>query len=82
MKKTYAKPELYFESFQMSANIASCGQFDFGKANSADKNTCGFDFYDVGEVFLDPAICDFQTQDGTGEMFCYHTASTANLFNS
>ncbi len=81
MKKNYSKPDLYFESFELTANIANCSHLDFGKANSADINTCSFSFYGVGDVFNN-GMCVYNTQNGGLEMFCYHTAPTAALFNS
>ncbi|MCQ2448897.1 MAG: hypothetical protein MJ132_01725 [Clostridia bacterium] len=82
MKKKYTKPDLYFESFRLSANIATCSQHDFGKSNLADMNSCSFTFYGVGNAFLIDSICDFTTQNGGLEMLCYHTAPSESLFNS
>lgn len=36
MKKPYVRPELYFESFELSQNIADCGW----ELQSADENIC------------------------------------------
>ena len=83
MKKAYTKPELYFESFQLSANIASCGHFDYGYATSAGIDTCGFYYNEQGMVFTDNnSTCVFKSQDGTLSMLCYHTAASAPIFNS
>lgn len=82
MKKAYTKPELYFEDFMLSSNIAgTCGQFDFGKATSGDFNTCGFEFYGVGVVFNN-GTCALTTQDSDFNSLCYFTASPEAIFNS
>ena len=80
MKKAYTKPELYFESFQLSANIASCGHFDYGTANSGDPANCSFDLDGIGTVFSDG--CDYGTQDSTWDSFCYHGSLAEMLFGS
>ena len=80
MKKAYTKPELYFESFQLSANIATCDQFMDGKANSGDPANCSFSFDGIGTVFSDG--CDFSIQDSTLDFLCYHGALAEKLFGS
>ena len=83
MKKAYTKPEMYFESFQLSANIATCGHYDYGYATSSNENTCGFYYNEQGMVFTDKnSTCVYKSQDGTLSMFCYHTASIDAIFNS
>ena len=69
MKKTYAKPQIVFESFQLTANIAGgCNT----RPNSADEATCGY--YDNGWiVFQNSAVCNFPAgPDGEYNGLCYH----------
>ena len=69
MKKTYAKPQIVFESFQLTANIAGdCNT----RPNSADEATCGY--YDNGWiVFQNSAVCNFPAgPDGKHNGLCYH----------
>ena len=69
MKKTYAKPQIVFESFQLTANIA--GGCNTGP-NSADEATCGYN--DNGWiVFQNSAVCNFPAgPDGKHNGLCYH----------
>ena len=49
MKKTYTKPELYFESFELSANIATgCGII----TKTATQGICGYDQPGIGTLFV------------------------------
>ena len=69
MKKTYAKPQIVFESFQLTANIAGdCNT----RPNSADAATCGYN--DNGWiVFQNSAVCNFPAgPDGKHNGLCYH----------
>ena len=70
MKKTYAKPQIVFESFQLTANIA--GDCNTGP-NSADEATCGYN--DNGWiVFQNSAVCiDVKVgPDDNYNGLCYH----------
>ena len=69
MKKTYAKPQIVFESFQLTANIAGdCNT----RPNSANEATCGY--YDNDWiVFQNSAVCNFPAgPDGKHNGLCYH----------
>ena len=69
MKKTYAKPQIVFESFQLTANIAGdCNT----KPNSTNEATCGYN--DNGWiVFQNSAVCNVQVgPDGKHNGLCYH----------
>lgn len=70
MKKTYAKPQIVFESFQLTANIAGgCNT----SPNSTNEATCGYN--DNGWiVFQNSAVCiDVQVgTDGEYNGLCYH----------
>ena len=86
--KKYVKPELFYEGFELSQQIAAC-EFSLGTKdddgithNSTDKNTCGF----WGPTAVGPM---FILQDDNGgctvpyEGYCYHgSTGGANIFNS
>lgn len=84
MKKAYSKPQIMFDDFTLSTNIA--GDCDV-KTNTFGNNTCGMDFSGL-KVFLDTmGGCDHKiTSDGGDGEFagiCYHVFTTGeNLFNS
>lgn len=81
MKKAYVKPQLYFENFELNANIAaSCAVAIHNMA----RNVCGLTINGIGTVFLnDISGCkDYKANDGDYSI-CYHNPSdTQNLFNS
>lgn len=80
MKKTYTKPELYFESFELSANIATgCGII----TKTLTENACGYIQPGVGVLFVDSSTgCDYQGADGDNSV-CYHVpTSDVKLFTS
>ena len=90
MKKVYSKPEIVFENFALSENIANAGCEV--KTNTPAQGTCGIPWAD-GVLFLDSvgSLCtdDYSVpnQGGDGEYngLCYHTFSNdgaQNLFNS
>lgn len=77
MKKTYVKPELSFESFELSASIATgCGMIT---KNSADIINCYFDdgisrIFDVSET---GHACN-HGPDESGKV-CYDNSSDASM---
>ena len=79
MKKSYVKPQVYFEDFQLSASIAAGCTF---KTNHA-KNDCA---YNVGGkyLFVDSVqSCTTTTQDGTWDSICYDIPNdSTRLFTS
>ena len=79
MKKTYVKPELYFESFELSSNIAS-GCQTITKLQSKE-TACGYN--DGVDVIFTSSMggCNVK-DDGTGKI-CYDVPSDSNrLFTS
>lgn len=85
MKKRYQKPEILFEAFSVSTNIASDCEV---KTNSPSNSTCGMDFSGL-KVFMDGmngcSDIGVTNQGGDGEWngICYHIPSgDKNLFNS
>lgn len=86
MKKTYSKPEIMFEDFTLSVNIASgCDT----KVEGHSSGSCGYSTGGV-IVFLETVtgcldgIALPKEMDGTHNGICYHTPTDdfANLFNS
>lgn len=84
MKKTYTKPEISFESFVMSTNIAGDCEKPF--VNNASKGSCpvlgsgGLAIFDG----LVGAACNAEpAEKDTWNGLCYHVPTeAANLFNS
>ena len=88
MKKAYAKPEIMFESFTISTNIAAGCTYKSGL--SVSEQNCGYLFGgDRGSkmIFLtysaDDTGCKTVVPDGYNGM-CYHNPSDGfeNIFNS
>ena len=83
MKRTYEKPDIIFEDFSLSTNIAGDCDTD---TNVQSQNNCGMFFEGLGNVFLTGmGGCDgFQVEiDGAFNGICYHVPDgNNNLFNS
>ena len=79
MKKAYSKPEIYFDSFELSANIAA------GCEVITKNQTQGTCAYVVAgkSFFVEIAACTTTPQDNELNNLCYHVpAEEYNLFNS
>lgn len=82
MKKTYIKPEIMFEEFSLSTNIAAtCGT---PATHSENQYGCG---YAIGRfdqvVFTELMGCSVQEDDGDYNGICYHVPTEAySLFSS
>ena len=88
MKKVYEKPEIMFESFASSTNIAGdclkiIDTFSYG--------LCGFVYDDEHTVFTTdfPDACtttngevDGDEDDNLFDFVCYHNPENTRLFNS
>lgn len=72
MKKTYTRPVVSFESFELSTSIAAgCAT----KSNHAEE--CLFEVPGVGAVFLDKATgCEFTPEEGH---VCYHVPTDQTI---
>ena len=82
MKKTYEKPEVYFESFELSKSIATgCGAgYDHINTDFGTPSSCHY-FYGTDKVFLNLTACNLT--DPGEEMFCYHVpTSDSKVFSS
>lgn len=78
MKKTYMKPEVYFENFELSANIATgCG---WSIEHAQGHCWKGIESFQDLNIFLDAPTCK-STPDENG--LCYHNSSDATrIFTS
>lgn len=73
MKKTYVKPMVAFENFQMTSNIAgNC----VNVANSTQENNCLATQPNGWAIYSSALGCDIQVDD---DKICYHvpTADTS-----
>ena len=80
MKKRYQKPEVSFEDFELSTNIAyTCAV----KVEGPTNGSCGHNVPGVGVVFISTENgCKYTSDDGNFD-FCYHVPTDAQkLFNS
>lgn len=81
--KSYVKPELYFESFELSQHIAACA---LDMPHSRDVNVCwaefdsGYGYPDGVRVFMSQSI---GCQITDFEDYCYTNGSSGiGIFNS
>lgn len=79
MKKTYCKPQIVFENFELCANIAAGCEF---KTNHA-KDVCAYTMLGGMKVFVaDVVSCIYKKQDYAYGV-CYHIPiDTKNIFTS
>ena len=80
MKKAYSKPEIFFEDFSLSTNIAAgCELFP----NFAE-NECGVKWGKKNLFIVGITGCSTIVEDEKGENDypCYHNPSDPNVFNS
>lgn len=70
MKKVYTKPQIAFESFQLTSNIAGdCTT----RPHLTDETTCGYRVDDSWIIFQGNPPCNFPIgQDGRYDKICYH----------
>lgn len=68
MKKTYSKPLLYYESFSLSTQLATCGY-----TATFELNGCPISIPELGgeTIFVTTGICDWYTPN-PDDMICYH----------
>lgn len=78
MKKTYVKPEVYFESFELSANIATGCEISINHTVGACWQ--GVEGFQEFKIFVESNSCK-TTPDENG--LCYHSPTDANnIFTS
>ena len=81
MKKSYVKPQVFFEDFQLSASIAAGCEYTTNHA----MNVCTYEIAGGRNVFIDASTnCrDVTVPEGQYGNVCYHVpADTSNLFTS
>ncbi len=80
MKKTYSKPEILFEDFSLSTNIAAGCEFDV----THDQGSCGIKFgLDVLFNRDMSGVCNEYPENGMHDGYCYHNPTeTNNMFSS
>lgn len=57
MKKTYVKPQVYFEDFQLSASIAGDCTGDNKIPLNHSKESCTYEMPGAGRYFLQTELC-------------------------
>lgn len=80
MRKAYSKPEIFFEDFSLTTNIAANCDV---KTNTPSLDACGVDM--GGDmVMLDKVTgCITKITDGYYDSLCYHNPTEfSNMFNS
>ena len=86
MKKAYQKPEIMFENFTLSTNIA--GDCEGEPVNNATRGTCGVPGSGGDFLFSEKVsgcTLDWELLNGADDYngFCYHNPTEYNnLFNS
>lgn len=80
MKKIYSKPEIMFESFTLSENIAGDCEF---KTKLPSKDNCGYEAGRGNVIFISKETgCTYTSPDGY-DTICYHVPNdNSELFNS
>ncbi len=81
MKKPYFKPEIIFEDFSLSTNIAGDCDHD---TSLQTEGSCGIEWGDEIIFLTGIAGCkeQYETDDGSS-LICYHNPTdTQQLFNS
>ena len=77
MKKTYCKPQIIFEDFELTANIAN------GCRHSAGHNrtSCGYTVPGIGKLFTGSVTigsCNIQVYTDGAYGLCYHLPMERN----
>lgn len=87
MKKIYNAPDILFESFLLSTNIA--GDCEGPKVGNPARGTCGIPGSAPGMNLFSAGIdnpefgCHVPSMDSENDEFCYHNPTEYNnLFNS
>lgn len=86
MKKTYVKPEIMFENFSLSTNIA--GDCEGPAVGNPARGTCGIPGSGPNMNLFSEGIggtngCHIISEDSPNDEFCYHNPTEYNnLFNS
>ena len=82
MKKRYEKPQIVFEDFALSTNIAANCEH---QTSLQTEGACGLDFGGDMIFLINVTGCKekYDVDDGQFNGICYHVPiETSNLFNS
>jgi hypothetical protein len=78
MKKTYVRPEVYFESFELSASIATGCKL----ISNAAERVCPVTDNELGITYFASDMCTYGPPKPNDKV-CYNPpADTANVFTS
>ncbi|MCQ2354927.1 MAG: hypothetical protein MJ102_07535 [Clostridia bacterium] len=78
MKKSYQKPEIVFNNFELSESIAAGCEF----ISNHEYMKCALDDPAFFSIFADVGVCRYYVADGT-DGICYHAPSdSSNVFTS
>lgn len=79
MKRAYVKPDIMFESFMLSTNIATGCEHEASHAQDACAYYAEYTDGIVIPIFLnDVAACKFKKMDEEYNGICYHNPSSLN----
>jgi hypothetical protein len=81
MKKAYSKPEIMFEDFSLSTNVAAGCTF---KTDTKSEGDCGYpNSLGTGTIFTEAANgCKYHVPDNNDSL-CYHVPNEhSDIFNS
>ena len=80
MKKNYSKPDIIFDSFTLSTNVAADCEF---KTPLPKADECGMPYFNYVVFMNEMQGCRKIEPSGVFNTICYHQPSeTNNLFNS
>jgi hypothetical protein len=85
MKKAYTRPEIAFESFSLSENIAASSSNCSRKLENLQDGICGYQFGSKVIFTMTTEGCMVKITDGSPlfDGLCYHIPNDNNkLFNS
>ena len=79
MKKTYTRPEINFDCFEITSNIASSCQYH---PEVSDGNTCGYTIHGRTIFVSTNAGCKYVSPDGQYGICYYVPTADSNVFIS
>lgn len=84
MKKAYVKPQLFYEDFELSHNIANCSIAEDDtktQANYSDGHTCTYDYtLVIGEVIFMEGNNKCGVPMDYADGYCYQTGTDGLTF--
>ena len=81
--KTYVKPDLYYENFELSQSVASCSVTDSSESKSTNFHSGNVCTYDYGIALFTDSNTSCDAKISEFEEYCYQTGSDGyNFFAS